>query len=270
MVTSSSSTTTTLLTTTSPFRIGDYVLYKYGNVLGYISTITLGESTVSVKHAIGNTTVDEVPWSHFQPDIHNQTSSRSGLLQYSRNAPNPNPNTNTANISNTSSTSTVTIPISTNTTTPTSILSPTNPLFKLLSLFKNSRVWQLGTPHPLVNYIKTNGKEKKKGWIRELLGMNAENSSQLTSNEKSSCLMMFSLLLGSPNNSQFYRMIKNLSDGWGISKKHLHRMFDKFVSDKLQVRRKEQSDKGENVFNLVRKRTQQFTPLNMYKQMRTK
>ena len=71
----SSSTTTTLTIITSPFRIGDYVLYKYGNVLGYISTINLEESTVSVKHAIGNTTEDEVPWNHCQPAIHNQSSS---------------------------------------------------------------------------------------------------------------------------------------------------------------------------------------------------
>ena len=100
--------------------------------------------------------------------------------------------------------------------------------------------------------------------------MNAKKNTQLTSNEKSSCLMMFSLLLGAPNSSQFYGMIKNLSDGWGISKMQLHRMFDKFVSDKLQVRRKERSDKGENIFNSARKRTRQFTPLNMFKQMRTK
>ena len=60
----SSSTTTTTTIITSPFRIGDYILYQYGNGLGYISTNNLQEPTVSAKYAIGNTTVDNVPWNH--------------------------------------------------------------------------------------------------------------------------------------------------------------------------------------------------------------
>ena len=84
---SSSTTNTTLIITTSPFRIGDYILYEDGNHLGYISKINLEQSTVSVKYAIGNTTVNDIPWKHCQPAIHNQTSSRSGFLQHARNVP---------------------------------------------------------------------------------------------------------------------------------------------------------------------------------------
>ena len=48
--------TTTKTTSKSSFRIGDYVIHLDGDNHAYITTISLSNSTVSVKYAIGSTT----------------------------------------------------------------------------------------------------------------------------------------------------------------------------------------------------------------------
>ena len=70
-VTSTVATNTT--TNVSPFTVGDYTIHDIGGTHGYITTINLMDATTSIKYAIGNIIIHDIPWDECHLSIHGST-----------------------------------------------------------------------------------------------------------------------------------------------------------------------------------------------------
>ena len=82
MTTTSTDDPPPLTNTNSPFHIGDYVINTINGRCGFVNSINLNESTVSIHNRIENSTEKEIPFSQVQiTTLIAQSYTRSGQIQ---------------------------------------------------------------------------------------------------------------------------------------------------------------------------------------------